>query len=389
MRWLIPLLSALFLSGCGTMADPTTWFGEPPVEIAKLKDLKNRIEPRVIWTHDTGKGSDEKHLGLLPHVTADKVYIADSNGSVEALDAASGRVLWQVKTDLNIAGGPGFGEGLVLLGTSDAEVVALDASNGQERWRAAVSSEVLAKPVAAEGVAVVHTIDGKLIGLDAANGGFRWQYDRQVPVLSLRGSGIPTISGSTVFCGLASGRVVALDIATGRSLWEVSITVPSGRSELERMADIDGEPLVLDGTVYVATYQGQVAAVGEGTGRSLWSKKLSSYNKVAIDWLRVYVADAEGSVLALGADSGDEHWRYDALQTRKLSAPAVFGGYVVAGDAEGYLHWFNAENGAPVARNRVGSEAIIADPVVLNGTLYVLGSGGDLSAIRLDAHRAY
>jgi outer membrane protein assembly factor BamB len=305
------------------------------------------------------------------------------------LDAADGKPRWQVKTDLHIAGGPGYGEGLVLIGTSDAQVVALDASNGQERWRADVSSEVLSKPVAAQGVVVAHTVDGKLVGLDAATGAFRWQYDQQVPVLSLRGTGIPVVSGPTVICGLAGGRLVSLEIATGRSLWEVSITTPSGRSELERMVDIDGEPLVLDGTVYVATYQGQIAAVGEGTGRILWSKKMSSYNKVAIDWRRVYTTDADGSVLALGADSGDEVWRYDALRTRKLSAPAVFGGYVVTGDLEGYLHWFNSENGRPVARIRVGSDPIIADPVVLNGTLYVLGSGGELAAIRLDAHRRY
>lgn len=389
MRLLIPLLGTLFLTGCGTTADPTTWFGDEAPQIAELTKLENRIEPKVIWTYDTGKGSDEKHLGLLPHITKDTVYIADSNGAVAALDAASGKQRWQVKTDLRITGGPGYGEGLVLLGTVDAEVVALDADSGLERWRASVTSEVLAKPVAAEGVVVAHTVDGKLIGLDAATGGFRWQYDREVPVLSLRGSGIPVVSGPTVICGLAGGRLVSLEVSTGRSLWEVSITTPSGRSELERMVDIDGEALVLDGTVYVATYQGHIAAVGEGTGRGLWRRKMSSYNKVAIDWRRVYATDAEGSVLALGADSGDEHWRYDALQTRKLSAPAVFGGYVVTGDLEGYLHWFNSENGSPVARIRVGSDPIIADPVVLDGTLYVLGSGGELAAIRLDGHRRY
>lgn len=388
MRLLLPLLTALLLSGCGTMADPTTWFEDAP-EIAKLKDLKNQIEPKVIWRYDTGKGSKEKRLGLLPHVTRDTVYIADSDGSVAALDAASGKVRWQVRTKLRITGGPGFGEGLVLLGTADAEVVALDAESGEERWRAGVTSEVLAKPVAAEGVVVAHTVDGKLIGLDAAAGSFRWQYDREVPVLSLRGSGIPVVSGPTVICGLAGGRLAALEITSGRLLWESSIADPRGRSELERMVDIDGEALVLDGTVYVATYQGQIAAVGEGTGRALWSREMSSYNKVAIDWRRVYATDAEGSVLALGADSGDEAWRYDDLQTRRLSAPAVFGGYVVAGDLEGYLHWFDSERGRPVARIRVGSAPIIADPVVLDGTLYVLGSDGELAAIRLDHHRSY
>jgi len=389
MRLLLPLLAALALTGCGTMADPTSWFGDEPEKIAELTDLTNSIEPQIAWRYDTGNGTAGLRLGLVPAVTEDRVFVADRSGSVSALDAASGEVVWKVDTKLTISGAPGYGEGLVLLGTEEAMVVALDAETGAERWRNQANSEVLATPVAAEGVVVAHTLDDKLIAYDALNGNFLWRYDHQVPVLTLRGSGVPVVSGSAVICGLAGGRLVALDIANGHSLWEVDVTTPRGRTELERVVDIDGEPLIIDGTVYVATYQGVVAAVGETTGRGLWSKRLSSYNKLAIDWQRVFVADADGVLVALDADGGDEQWRYDALSSRKLSPPAVFAGYLVVGDLEGYVHWFDTDNGRPVARIRIGDDPITAPPVVLNGSLYILGDGGVLAAIRLPSHKQY
>lgn len=389
MRLLLPLLAALALSGCGTMADPTSWFGDEAEKIAELPELKNSIEPQIVWHYDTGNGTDGLRLGLVPAVTEKRVFVADRNGTVSALDAASGDVIWKVDTKLTISGAPGYGEGLVLLGTEEAQVVALDAETGEERWRNLANSEVLATPVAAQGVVVAHTLDGELIGYDANNGNFLWRYSHQVPVLSLRGSGVPVTSGPAVICGMAGGRLVALDISNGRSLWEVDVTTPRGRTELERVVDIDGEPLIIDGTLYVATYQGVVAALGETTGRNLWSKKMSSYNKLAIDWRRVFVADADGSLVALDADSGDEQWHYDALRSRKLSPPAVFAGYLVVGDLEGYVHWFDTDNGRPVARIRVGNDPITAPPVVLNGSLYVLGDGGELAAIHLPSHKQY
>ncbi len=389
MRLLLTLLAMLVLGGCGTMADPTTWFGEGAEKIAELKPLENRIEPEIAWRYDTGSGTGGLRLGLVPAVTDERVFVADRSGRVSALDSASGEQIWQVETGLTISGAPGYGEGLVLLGTEEAMVVVLDAATGEERWRNKASSEVLATPVAAEGVVIAHTLDDKLIAYDAGSGNFLWRYDHQMPVLTLRGSGVPATSRSAVLCGLSGGRLVSLDIETGRSLWEAAVVIPSGRSELERVTDIDGEPLIIDGTVYVATYQGVVAALGETTGRTLWSTKLSSYNKVAIDWQRVFVADADGALIALDADTGERQWSYDDLRTRKLSPPAVFGGYLVVGDLEGYVHFFDAESGRPVARIRIGDDPITAPPVVLNGALYVLGDGGELAAIHLPGPKSF
>jgi len=379
------LMLTLALSGCGTMADPTRWFGsspsvEPPSE---LVELDNRIEPREIWSRDIGEGNDGKRLGLAPTIQEGRVYVADSAGLVMALDAKDGKVQWSVDTELPIAGGPGAGDRLVLLGTSDAQLVALDEETGAERWRFPVSSEVLSSPAADLGTAVVHTNDGHVYGVDSAFGQQKWRYDHQVPVLTLRGSSAPVIANGTVYIGQAGGKLVALELDTGKPVWDVTITVPGGRSELSRIVDIDGDPLVSSGLVYAASYQGDVVAVGSATGSLVWRHKLSSYNDLAANWRYVFATDENGVVWALDGDTGAVRWKQEKLKRRQLSAPAVLDDYVVVGDFEGYLHWLSADTGELVARTRVGSAPITAPPRVVGDTLYVYGDKGELAAIRL------
>ena len=378
IRWLL-VLAALTLGGCGS------WFGgasvDPPADLPEL-DKAQLLEPDAIWKRDIGAGAGDRYLQLRPWIDVDRVYVADASGEVYALDAADGDTAWSVDTDLRISGGPGVGAGLVLVGTSDAELLALDQSSGEERWRVQVSSEVLSVPAAAVDTVVVHTTDGKLLGLDVATGEERWRYEREVPVLTLRGSSSPVIDGGIVYCGLAGGKLLALDLASGRPVWEAAVTVPSGRSELERLADIDGDPVLYGAAVYVATYQGVVAAISSVSGKILWTRELSSYSGLAADWRQVYASDDQGHVWALDGDTGAARWRQESLYNRKLSSPAVLGDYVVVGDFDGYLHWMSVDDGSFVARTRVGGQAITTGPRVANDVMYVLGDGGDLAAFR-------
>jgi outer membrane protein assembly factor BamB len=379
---------AITLGGCGTVADPTSWLASADVvEPSELVEMVNETEPQFVWETDVGVGTDERDLNLQPKVVGNTVYVADAEGRVVALDRASGRARWSVDLDLPVAGGPGAGEGLVLIGTSDADVVALDAGDGSERWRQRVSSEVLSVPAIANGVVVVHTIDGKLFGLEATTGNERWQYAREVPVLSLRGVASPVVVGGVVYVGLAGGRLITLRADNGGVLWEATVTVPGGRSELERIADVDGEPLVAGGGVFVATFQGEVAAVQQRTGQVAWRRPMSVYSRLAADAIGIYVSDADGDVWGLDPSSGAVRWRQEALKYRRLSDVAVLDGLVVVGDFEGYLHWLDHEDGHLVARTRVGSEPVRRGLQVVDDTLYVLGDGGDLAAVRLPAAR--
>lgn len=381
-RYLLIFLLALLLTGCGSM-NPINWLAdednsEPPAE---LVELTGPAPARVLWSTSISGGADEQRVKLVPFVEHDRVYAASRSGEVRALDAATGRSLWSVDTDLEISGGPGAGEGLVLFGTSNGEVVALDRETGTEKWRVRVSSEVLSVPKAGQGVVVVHTIDGKLFGLEAATGNQKWVYDRSIPVLTLHGSSSPVIVGNYVICGFASGKLVMLDLNNGELLWEVTVAAPSGRSELERMVDIDGDPLLIGDVVYAVTYQGEMAAVSIQTGIVLWRRKLSSYAGMGADYGQIYVSDEADHVVSVDPGNGSALWKNQALQYRKLTAPVVLGERVMVGDFEGYLHFLSRIDGRLEGRLRVAKSAISTPPRVIDGIVYIYADGGEMAAI--------
>lgn len=381
MKPISSLLLLLLLSGCSTM-NPMNWFGDDEPDAPKeLEDLVSEFRVTKLWSATVGDGADDHLVKLVPYVAAGRVYVAEYQGRVMAFDAKTGQQLWRHDTDLTISGGPGVGEGLVLIGTVDAELLALHLETGEEVWRSRLSSEALSVPKAASGVAVVHTQDGKLFAFDASNGEQLWLYDRTTPILTLHGTSSPVIDGDRVIGGFASGKLVALELSSGTVLWEVSISTPSGRTELERMVDIDGDPLLLDGVLYVTSYQGDLAAVSADTGVVYWRRKLSSYMGPGGDWRQLYSVDAQSQVWAIDLRNSSAVWKNDQLLNRRLSPPAVFGDYVVVGDYEGYLHWLAQEDGRLVARNRVGSDPITAVPVVVDDVIYVYGSGGRLQAL--------
>lgn len=378
------LLPVALLAGCGTVADPTEWFDDEPADApSSLVELTNRFQPLRIWSRDIGAGTDEQLLNLRPMVAGGVVFAADADGRVQALDAANGQIRWSVDLDLPISGGPGFGEGMVMVGTRDGELVAMNAQDGAVRWTRQLTSEILSVPAARDGVVIVHTIDGKLFGLEATNGNERWRYEREVPVLTLRGAGSPVLSNGAAFVGLSGGKLVALRIDNGGLLWDVNVTVPSGRSELERMADIDGDPLVFGGGVFVATYQGEVAAIEQRSGRQAWQRRLSVYSGMASDGQKLYLSDADGVVWALDVRSGAAVWSQDVLKNRRLSDAVVLDDYVVVGDFEGYLHWIDRSDGELAARTRVGGAPITKGITVVDDVLYVQGDDGELAALTL------
>jgi len=381
LLFLLPLL--LVLGGCGTMADPREWFGsDSGPEPSELKDIQAVIRPATLWSVDVGEGATQYNR-LVAAVGDENVYTVNVEGVLQARARENGQLLWQVETGLRATAGPGLGEGLLLVGTGEGEVVAFSQDDGTEQWRRQLSSEVLAVPAVGEGMVVVHTVDGTIYGLDAGVGDQRWIYSQNIPVLTLHGTSSPVISGSTVFCGLAGGKLVALSLETGMLEWEGHVTIPTGGSELERMVDVDADPLVYSGTVYAAAYQGDVVAVGEGSGKVFWKRRISVYNNMAVNWQQLLVSDAEGFLWSLDPDSGAARWRVKDLQYRYLSPPAILDEYAVVADFEGYLHWFSAEDGSPAARMRVGSSPIVAPPVVKDEVLYVLSTDGTLAAVRL------
>ena len=378
----ITYLLLIPLCGCGVPKKVSDFMGkeeniEPPTPLVEFTESANIIE---IWSRNTGKGTDKTYLKLIPAVSQDRIYTADTRGLVNAINAENGKTIWGMDTDTHITGGPGVGESLVLVGTGEGEVLALSSTSGEEIWRTTVSSEILSTPRETDTIVIVRTIDGKLFALDKNDGKRLWVYDRTVPALTLRGTSSPVIAGNIVIAGFDGGRIAAMELQTGKLIWETKIAVSSGRSELERMVDIDAEPLVLDGIVYVATFQGKIAAVSLDGGRVLWTRDISSYAGISADDAYLYVTDDESHVWALERLSGTSVWKQEKLQGRAVTGPASIGNYVVVGDLEGNLHWIDKITGQFAARKQVASNKIITPPIVADQVLYAYTSGGTLGA---------
>ncbi|MFT7413782.1 MAG: outer membrane protein assembly factor BamB [Methylophagaceae bacterium] len=370
------------LTACGTVGG---WFKEDVYEVppAELIAFTQEFEPAIAWSTDTG-GSDDNYSSLAAWLQGDAIVAIDSEGEVNSYDAKTGKRQWRVALDLPVISGVGGGEGLILVGSKEGQVLALDENNGAVLWKAKLSSEVLAPPKAAQGVVVASTSDGRMTGLSAIDGKVLWNYHRAVPLLSLRGASAPVLADDKVIAGYANGKLVALSIIDGKVIWEKSVAIPRGRTELDRLVDIDSDPVVINNTVYVVAYHGRVAALSLDDGTILWARDMSSrsgLDVVAND--AVYVSDDEGNVWALQDGSGDSLWRQTRLLRRKISAPVVVGDNIIVGDLEGYVHWISRQDGRFTARVKVADTAIRSKAVVSGNLVYVMAADGTLTAFRI------
>ena len=378
-----PLLVLLLgLCGCGTGKYLSEMMGDvdnaiPPTPLTAIAETSRVTR---YWSTDVGSGTNELYIKLIPAFVDERAFVADSDGVVVGLDAKSGKRLWKKDIDLPITGGPGADFSMVLLGTSEGDVVSLIPDNGEELWRAKVSSEILSSPRENDNVVIIRTIDGKLFALEATTGERLWVYDRTVPALTLRGTSTPVIAGDIVIAGFDGGRVTALDRDNGKLIWETRVAIARGRSELERMVDIDAQPLVYDDIIYIATYQSNIAALTLQTGAILWQREISAYTELGVDENYLYVSDDEGNVWALDKETGISVWKQEQLLHRKPTGPSVIGDKVVVGDLEGYLHWMDKQSGEFVARTRVTESPILVKPTVVNDKLYVYASDGTLAS---------
>jgi len=271
MRQITLFCFLLSLAGCAAMdsmndavSGISSYFlggednAEPP---AILVEFTPEIKIEKLWDETVGVGTDEQSLKLIPVIGFGKILAADRNGLVQARDLNDGHLIWKAELDIHFSAGPGLGVGTVILGTSDAEVVALNSENGDLLWKSLVSSEVLSVPVIAKGIVIVRTTDGEIVALNEKNGGKLWSYEHNAPALSVRGIGAPVIVGDNVIEGYDNGKLMALRLTNGKYVWETSVAIPKGRSEVERLVDLDVDPIEVGGVIYIASYHGGAAAI--------------------------------------------------------------------------------------------------------------------------------
>lgn len=349
----------------------------------ELQSFERSAKLKKVWSSGVGSDQDIRYVRLSIGLEGDTVYAADIDGQVNAFNRYNGKRQWRIDLDQELSAGVGIKGSLALVGAYSGEVIALDSSSGAELWRTQLSSEILAAPQSNGKYVAVQTQDSKIYGLDAKTGEQLWKYESPMPKLTLRGTAAPVMTDNAVYAGFANGKLMAFNPANGLLLWEKRISSAKGRTDLEKIVDIDGTPQLVDSIFYVASLNGRVAALSRADGRPLWAKEASSHQPLAVDGSLVFLSSAEDGLVAYQASSGLELWQNDQLLRRRITGPQTLGSYVAVVDFEGYLHLINQSNGEFAYRTKVDSNGVNAAMVSRDGLLYILGNGGTLMAYKI------
>lgn len=370
------LLAIFLITGCSD--DEDIYEPDP------LVDIDNQFDIKTLWSTSVGDGIGEQALKISPVYAYKKIYVADTSGVIAAIDPDNGSKIWEVDYEMPIAGGPSVASKLLAVGTSQGEVLVIDAETGKEKWRALVTSEIISSPAIGDGYVVVRTVDGKIYAFDAASGEQRWFYDESLPPLTLRGNSSPVISNGGVISGFSNGKLVVFILQNGQVAWEKKIASPIGSSEIQRLVDVDLQPLVVGGSIYIGSFNGNLASLDFRNGEFVWQRELSTFQDMAAGDLWLFVTHENSHISGINRSNGVIIWTQKDLNRRQLTAPGIVGDYLVVSDFEGYVHWISTKDGKIVSREHIDSSGIAANPLVIDDKVILYTRDGSLVAIKKD-----
>jgi outer membrane protein assembly factor BamB len=369
-------------AGCSTLDSLNPFSADKKDKPAKLEELKSSMAVKTAWKYSLGKAGA---YSFSPAFGGNSLFVADANGAVVRLDATTGKEIWRSKAGSDLTAGVGVspnGE-VVVVGGVKGNIIALDGS-GKPLWKAQASSEVLSSPVAADDVVIVRSVDNRITAYEAKTGAKRWSVLRTTPALTLRNAPGMVIAGTNVYVGQPGGKLLALTLNTGVPRFEVSVGEPKGATELERVADVAGTPVVFEKDICAVSYQGRAGCFDLATGVARWAKDASSDVGVGVDQRFVFVADEKGAMSAFSREGGQSAWKSDKLAFRRLSTPASFGRAVAVGDYQGYIHFLSREDGAILGRVSTDGSAIVSAPVVAGSNLIFQTQSGTVTALAVE-----
>lgn len=395
MRYLLILILAALLSGCaGLDAVTDAWNGltetitgkdnsEPPRELSD--EFVDKITVSVAWKVSVGDGAGEQNINLVPGVGEDSVIVADYKGVIQSRNRLNGEQRWEVETELPISAGPVLSKDKIIVGTRDGEIAAFTQSDGALVWKVSIPGSILALPAVSGDIVVVRGSDGRINGLDEKTGASRWNHERTTPTLSVRSKGGPAISENLVIDGFGGGKVTALRLKDGQPEWESLVALSRGRSEVDRLLDVNATPVIKNDTIYVSGYQGGVAAVALRDGEVQWrEEKVFTYTGLTGNRRALFLSDGSSDVWRLEMRNGSDLWKQDELHQRRLTTPTPIKDKLVVGDLQGYVHVLSQEDGSLLARVEVDDTPIEAPPVVYDDIVYVFTTGGKLAALNVE-----
>ncbi|MEB0138364.1 MULTISPECIES: outer membrane protein assembly factor BamB [unclassified Undibacterium] len=377
MRFSVKLIA---LSVCCVMAGCSSWnpFAskvDPKKQAAVLTEFKSTLNARALWTIAVGAAGS---YTFAPAVDGSKIYAAANDGTVVKLDA-SGRTDWRINAGVKLTAGVGADESMLAVAAEKGFLLAFD-NTGKALWKVQESSEILSTPVVGAGFVLVRSNDNRISAYDAVTGNKKWSLERPLPPLVLRAVPGLLIVGDQVLVALPGGHMIAVALKNGALRWEAVVGEPKGNTELERVADVSGVPVLVGRDVCATAYQGRVGCFDIATGTPRWVKNTSSEVGVGADERFVFAADAGGVVAAYARDGGASVWRNDKLLNRRLSAPISFGRSVAVGDYAGYVHFLSREDGSFIARLATDGSQILTAPQVQGSNLIVQTKSGSVVA---------
>lgn len=390
-RLILPaLFSVTLLSGCSLFSGE-----EDIVKMSPLPTVENQFSPQILWQTSVGDGSGDYYINLRPAWQDDVVYSADRNGTVEALDASSGKKRWSVSLagkgkwlsasqSALLSGGVTVDGSQLFIGSEKAQLYALSTDDGALAWQTTVAGEAVSRPVVSDGLVIVHTSNGLLQALDATNGQIKWTITLNVPSLSLRGESAPAAAFGAAVIGGDNGSVSAVLLQKGQLIWQQNISLAKGATEISRLSDVDMTPVIMDGVVYATAYNGSLAALDLRSGQIIWRQKIGSVHNVVVNGNYIYLVDQNDQLLAISRDSGATVWKQTALLHRNLTAPVLYQNNLVVADAEGYVHWMDSSDGHFVAQQKLDGAGFLADPVLAGDNLLLQAKNGKLYQVAVN-----
>ncbi len=355
---------------------------EPP---SPLTDIEKPLALKVQWTTNTGAGIDTASYTMQPLLIQNQFFSVDTEGLVKVIDAEKGKVKWKFETGLPAITGLAGNSETLIASSRDGDLNAYNLLDEklELRWSIQLKREIRATPVVDDRQVFVRTSDGKLTAISLSDGTVQWTVSRRVPALSLTGNSEPLVRGDLVYSGFDNGRIAAFNRVNGSTVWEVTVSSPSGRTEIERMVDLDGQFILRDGVIYISSYQGKLMAIQALDGNVLWSRKFSSYQSIEIDDEALYLSSDNSHLWSIDRRTGSAFWMQEVLHARKITAPVLIDDSLVVADLEGYVHWFDKSDGTLIGRVQPTGTRYLARPQIWQGKVVVIDSDGYLSSISL------
>ena len=372
--WL--LLAIGLLAACGGDIDNS----EPPAELTII-DEQMKLE--VLWRVDTLAPANRASYRMRPLILDDLVYSIDTSGLINEIEISNGRKNWKYATGIAAITGLSGNKGRIVATSKDGAVAAYSLLEDglSPLWQVNIGTEIRATPVVDGSQVFVRSVDGKLHSLSAEDGSEQWVVSRRVPALSLTGSSEPLVTEQLVFSGFDDGSLIAYDRESGKTVWETTISLPTGRTEVERLVDLDGRFVLSDGVIYVTSFQGKLAAVQAVSGDLLWTREFSSFQAIAIDQNALYLSADNSHLWSIDRRTGTALWKQDVLNARKVTAPTIFKDKLIVGDLDGYLHWFKKEDGSLVGRIRATNGRSYVQPQTWQNSVLTLDKYGLLVSV--------